>query len=65
MTRFGLRRLRWRIARMRQQEILRRRARERAEVPLGQYGSVAWRGRLGDTVPGGGTLTHDAKESPR
>jgi hypothetical protein len=65
VTRLGLWRIHRLITRARRQEILRRRARERAEVPLGQYGSVAWRGRLGDTVPGGGTLTHDAKESPR
>jgi len=65
MTRLGLWRIRRRIRRARQQEIVRRRARDRAEVPLGQYGSVAWRGRLGDTVPGGGTLTDDRKESAR
>jgi hypothetical protein len=56
---------RWfrRSDRAREGEILERRERRwrrpacDATLPLGEFSSRAWRGRLGDAYPGGGTFT--------
>jgi hypothetical protein len=67
MTRLGLHRIYRRITRARRQEILARRQRDHSRdvLPLGEFSSRAWRGRLGDAYPGGGALTPHPKETDR